>query len=298
MKLRRGPDGAHLFDRVSGLNILLDEVEIPVALHDPAPRYVSIALTNACELKCPFCYAPKTPAQLDVDVVLNWLRELDAGGCLGVGFGGGEPTAHRDLPWLVRETAKETRLAVTMTTHGHRIDEQMAERLKGSLHFIRVSMDGVGETYESIRGRPFAEFLSRVTTLANICPFGINVVVNEDTVLQLEEIAELAVALGASELLLLLEQQVGSRLGMSNSVGDRLTDWVRSTRTGIRLAISEAEVPYGLPLADPFRRADPLSEHVHIDAKGTLKENAFTPTGLPIGLSVMESIHALKRGAT
>lgn len=59
VKLRVGPDGLHLFDRRTGLNMLFDEIEAPEEQWSRAPRQVSIALTNACDLACSFCYAPK-----------------------------------------------------------------------------------------------------------------------------------------------------------------------------------------------------------------------------------------------
>ena len=61
IKVRSGPAGIQLFNRVTGLNILLDEIEIPPESWASAPRHVSIALTNACDLACPYCYAPKAP---------------------------------------------------------------------------------------------------------------------------------------------------------------------------------------------------------------------------------------------
>lgn len=97
-KVRFSRSGAHWFDRTSGLNILLDDLEIPRECWSRAPRYVSIALTNACELRCPFCYAPKVPGRLKANAVLSWVAELGRAGALGIGFGGGEPTAHPTSP--------------------------------------------------------------------------------------------------------------------------------------------------------------------------------------------------------
>src|SRR6266705_976700 len=50
IKIRMGPSGIQLFDRTTGLNILLDEVPVPPTLWAEAPRQVSVALTNACDL--------------------------------------------------------------------------------------------------------------------------------------------------------------------------------------------------------------------------------------------------------
>lgn len=47
---RYSGDGVHLFERRTGTNILLDEVSVPRPLWSQAPRQVSIALLNACDL--------------------------------------------------------------------------------------------------------------------------------------------------------------------------------------------------------------------------------------------------------
>jgi hypothetical protein len=67
MKLRAGPSGLHLFERKTGWNVLVDEVRIPPAQWARAPRQISVALTNACDLACPYCYAPKASGSLDAD---------------------------------------------------------------------------------------------------------------------------------------------------------------------------------------------------------------------------------------
>ena len=87
MKLRTGPDGIYAFDRRTGLNILFDEIKVPMDAWASAPRQVSIALTNACDLACPYCYAPKFRAALDFESIGQWLVELDTNGCVGIGFG-------------------------------------------------------------------------------------------------------------------------------------------------------------------------------------------------------------------
>ena len=86
--------GAHLFDRYSGLNVLLDEVHVPLDQLSRAPRYMSVALTNACDLRCHLLLRPKHAATLDADQVIRWATELDSAVCLGIGLGGGEPTTH------------------------------------------------------------------------------------------------------------------------------------------------------------------------------------------------------------
>ena len=218
MKSRNGQNGVHLFDRRSGLNILFDELRPDEAVWSTSPRQMSIALTNVCDLHCAYCYAPKQKASLHSNQVLGWLKELDTEGCLGIGFGGGEPTLHPEFVDICNRAAQETQLAVTFTTHGHRLTPQLVEGLKGSIHFARISVDGVGRTYEEQRGKRFASLLRSIEFIATLSPFGINVVVNERTVGELDALSELARKMGASELLLLPQQATAAVASMFTSV--------------------------------------------------------------------------------
>ncbi|AZU14337.1 radical SAM protein [Xanthomonas phaseoli pv. phaseoli] len=292
MKSRIGPNGVHLFDRVSGLNVLLDELRPKEAIWSKSPRQVSIALTNVCDLHCAYCYAPKHKASLHSDHVLGWLKELDTEGCLGIGFGGGEPTLHPDFVDICKRVAGETQLAVTFTTHGHRLTPQLVEHLKGSVHFARISVDGVGRTYEQQRGKQFASLLRGMESIATLSPFGINVVVNERTVVELDAMSELAQKVGASELLLLPQQATTAVASMDGVVGRALQDWVSSYRGKVRLAVSEAGAS-GLPTCDPLPDERGLQAYAHIDASGMLRASSYSPACVKIENSGVLS--ALKR---
>lgn len=292
MKSRIGPNGVHLFDRVSGLNVLLDELRPKEAIWSTSPRQVSIALTNVCDLHCAYCYAPKHKASLHTDQVLGWLKELDTEGCLGIGFGGGEPTLHPDFVDICKRVAGETQLAVTFTTHGHRLTPQLVEHLKGSVHFARISLDGVGRTYEQQRGKKFASLLRGMESIATLSPFGINVVVNERTVVELDAMSELAQKVGASELLLLPQQATTAVASMDGVVGRALHDWVSSYRGKVRLAVSEAGAS-GLPTCDPLPDERGLQAYAHIDASGMLRASSYSPACVKIENSGVLS--ALKR---
>ncbi|WP_175025942.1 MULTISPECIES: radical SAM protein [Burkholderia] len=292
MKSRIGPNGVHLFDRLSGLNVLLDELRPEEAVWSMSPRQVSIALTNVCDLHCAYCYAPKHKASLNTDQVLGWLKELDIEGCLGIGFGGGEPTLHPDFVDICKRVAGETQLAVTFTTHGHRLTPQLVKRLKGSIHFARISVDGVGRTYEEQRGKQFANVLRGMESIATLSPFGINVVVNERTVAELDAMSELAQKVGASELLLLPQQATTAVASVDGVISQALQDWVSNYRGKVRLAVSEVGAS-GLPTCDPLPDERGLRAYAHIDASGMLRASSYTPVGEKIGAAGVLS--ALKR---
>lgn len=300
---RFGPDGVHLFDRGTGLNVLLDELGVGPEHWSRAPRQVSVALTNACDLACSFCYAPKRPAVLDADRVAAWAVELASAGCLGVGFGGGEPTLYRRLPQLCREITSTTHLALTLTTHGQRWTPRLVTELAGNVHFVRVSVDGVGSTYEQIRGRSFADLTRRVELIANAFPIGVNTVVNGAVLPALDEVAAFAVSQGALELLLLPQQPTQLEPGAGCDVVAGLHDWIRGYRGPLRLAIGAAQdsgALGGLPLADPLPGEVGLRSYAHVDASGWLRRSSYDADGVPVGsggvLASLDRLAAIDAG--
>lgn len=302
VKVRLGPDGHHFFDRRTGINLLMDEVRPAEQSWSRAPRQVSIALTNVCDLHCAYCYAPKSRASLTADQVLAWLVELDEAGCLAVGFGGGEPTLHPQFAEICQRVTRETRLAVTFTTHGHRLTDRLLGSLAGSANFVRVSVDGVGLTYEAQRGRKYDELVARLGSLARLLPFGINVVVNDRTIGELDALTDLAYRFKATELLLLPQQATAAVGAVSQELALRLEKWIRNYAGPIRLAISEAGAD-GLPTCDPLPGEKGLRAYAHIDASGMLRANSYGTVAAPIGkagvmsaLDRLQSTFGMQRG--
>jgi MoaA/NifB/PqqE/SkfB family radical SAM enzyme len=283
-----------MFNRMTGLNILLDEVRVPPALWAVAPRHVSIALTNACDLTCSYCFAPKNPAVLDFERVADWLVELDVNGCLGIGFGGGEPTLYRRLVELCQYATKHTALAVTLTTHAHRLDDGLVTALAGSVHFVRVSMDGVGTTYEELRGRPFVAFRQRLEIIRSLAAFGINYVVNSRTLPDLDAASALAAEVGAAEFMLLPEQPVRGNGGIDDQTTQALQRWVNEYQGSVPITVSEVGSD-GLPTCNPLPDECGLRAYAHIDAWGTLKRSSFDKYGVAISAhGVMRALRTLR----
>ncbi|MFC1871507.1 radical SAM protein [Chloroflexota bacterium] len=298
-KLRAGPDGLYCFNRTTGLNILFDEIKLPNSTHSRSPRQVSIALTNSCDLSCSHCYAPKTPATLSFDKVTAWLTELDRNGCIGVGFGGGEPTLYPRLTELCHYAARQTNLAVIMTTHGHLLDNRLLGELNGNIHFVRVSMDGIGATYESFRGRSFDELLRRINALGSIVPFGVNYLVNSKTIWDIESAVELSDDLGASEFLIIPEVSVGRGRSIDPATYRQLRQWVRQYNGRVRLSVSENSAE-GFPTCHPFELETGLSAFAHIDASGNLKRTSYERNGTAIQedgvMAALDKLQTMRQG--
>lgn len=290
-KIRGEAAGWHFFERSSGLHLLFDEVPCPTELRAPVPRFVSIALTNTCDLACEYCYAPKHRARLARDDVYAWCRDLDRAGALGIGFGGGEPTLWPGFAQLCRHLSEATNLAVSMTTHGHRLDATLCDELRGAVHFVRISVDGTGKTYERLRQRPFGDLVHALHRARSVAPLGLNMVVNSQTIGDLEAVYDLALEVDAAELALLPERAVGARPGASPEVLETLRDWIAGTfsrRDGPRLCIAE-----GYPLGVLPGTSPSAEDYAHIDASGYLHRTSFAGAGIEIGC--MDIVKAFTR---
>jgi MoaA/NifB/PqqE/SkfB family radical SAM enzyme len=294
-KVRGGPDGLYFFDRDTGVNILLDEIEVPQADWATAPRQVSIALTNACDLHCPYCYAPKHSTKLSITRITAWLDELDNNGTVGVGFGGGEPTLYPSLADICQYAAQKTGLAVSFTTHAHHLNTRLVQKLKGNVHFLRVSMDGIGRTYETLRGKSFQAFIKQLNYVREIAPFGINFVVNIKTIHDLDNAVAIAHNEGAAEFLLLPEQPVLGIGGINGETMHTLRAWVSAYRGRMRISISDT-CAENFPVCNPFSKESGLFAYAHIDADGVLKRSSYDLKGVPIGGgSVIKALQNLKK---
>ncbi len=293
LKVRGSPDGLYLFHRNTGTNILLDEIEVPRPYWATSPRQVSIALTNMCDLHCPYCFAPKHFSKLNVAKLATWLDELDSNGTVGVGFGGGEPTLYPKLADICQYAAQKTGLAVTFTTHAHHLNTRLVQNLKGNIHFLRVSMDGIGRTYETLRGKSFQTFIKQLNYVREIAPFGINFVVNTKTIHDLDNAVTIAHNEGAAEFLLLPEQPVFGKGGINAVTMHKLQAWVSAYCGTMQISISDTFAE-DFPICNPFSKESGLFAYAHIDADGVLKRSSYDLNGIPIGDgSVIEALQIL-----
>lgn len=134
-------DGALLrFDRETGANLLVRGAAT-AHLVQIAPRVVQLALTNACNKTCGFCYRQlEARSAWSFDDVLRFGRFLGEWGVLELALGGGEPTVFPRFPELMRRLWDETGLAVNFTTNGTRLTPALLDAVAGRVGQIQVSV--------------------------------------------------------------------------------------------------------------------------------------------------------------
>ncbi len=294
MKLRREAKGLHLYDRSSGLHVLLDESPIPRESVDLGPAVMSIALTNACDLSCPFCYAPKSNHSLQTENIISWCRELDGLGTLEIAFGGGEPTLYRNLPELCRTLWSETDLGISITTHGQHLTRELVDGLTGVVSVVRVSIDGPEPYYSSIRRRPLRPLVECLDYVRGKIPLGINTVVNLQTLPRLGEMAAIVKRLGAIDWLLLPEVRDG-QFTFTDSEWKLLDKWIAERRSEIDMRVSTEAAKY---LTCPVLLKNQIEDYAHISADGYLRGCSYVRGGIPLqGSTITAALRDLRNRA-
>jgi hypothetical protein len=149
-------DGALLcFDRRTGLTAICEGPET-AHLRMRAPRVVQFSITNACNLACTFCSRDVAARSAwTAEEAFAMLRDLDHAGTLEVAFGGGEPLVFKGFVDLVRRLDEETRLSISFTTNGTRLDDATLEELAPHIGQIRLSV------YDDVDHQPIVERLVR-----------------------------------------------------------------------------------------------------------------------------------------
>ena len=289
MKIRNDSDGILFFDKRSGINILLDEIQ-PTNI-DVSPRHVSIALTNKCNFLCPHCYITHGNNELELSTVIKWIDQLDANGCLSIGLGGGEPTLWPDLLKLLAHISK-TRMAITLTTNGSSSVFYYTELLQ-YLNLLRFSVDGLYDVYESNRGQSFEFLNAKIHELSKLGKIGLNYLLTDETVTQLDEFRKYINDIRPHEILLIPCLNKDGEVLLSEDSRRIFNDWLNANTNKLPIALSYGGL--GVVSSDilptqNFSRAVQDRYFLHITSRGELTDNVFSFEKTPINDNIIETI--------
>jgi len=175
----------------------------------PAPPMGLLAeLTHRCPLQCPYCSNPleleRAAGELDT---ATWLRVLDEAADLGVlqvHFSGGEPTARRDLPELVRRAAQR-QLYSNLITSGVLLDERLlAGLVEAGLDHVQLSFQDVetanAERIGGMEGAQAKKLAAAALIQRSGLPLTLNFVVHRQNVGNLPAMIALGAELGAQRI--------------------------------------------------------------------------------------------------
>lgn len=156
---------ADIFNRFLDSEIIyFGKVKIPTALsRKPKSLGVWLHLTNACNLRCSYCYLWKTPDRMSLKTAETAIKKTFAAAVkhglkqITFKFSGGEPLLElAKICWLVppaRKLAEKNKLEVdfVILTNGTLITEKIAKVLKRLRLRAAVSLDGLGTYHDAQR---------------------------------------------------------------------------------------------------------------------------------------------------
>jgi MoaA/NifB/PqqE/SkfB family radical SAM enzyme len=114
--------------------------------------------TRRCNLRCLHCYSSSGPDQRDQLPSSTFERALTdarSEGFLVASFSGGEPMLYQPLPQLLRH-AGNSGMRTTVTSNGMLLDERRLQSLVGVTDLLAISLDGIPESHNTMRGSPCA----------------------------------------------------------------------------------------------------------------------------------------------
>jgi len=164
-------------------------IYLKLKLKMPPPMFVAWDITYKCNLNCFFCdrqtlYHDKMNKDLGLGKAKMVVDNLVDADVMTLGITGGEPLLRNDLEELAKY-AKDKGLIVTLSTNGTLVTRSRAQRLANSFHSISVSLDGLSDTHDRIRGKKGTydkaiQGLKHLTTITpRACAIGVNFVLNK-----------------------------------------------------------------------------------------------------------------------
>lgn len=242
------------FDRETGENQLWSGDET-ARLRQRAPRVLQVAITNACNKTCTFCYRPlEAKSAWTFDSLMELARFADRWGVLELAFGGGEPTVFPRFAELVRAVWSETRLCPSFTTNGSRLTPSLLGELRGFYGQIQLSI------YDEDDYASVIELLA-----AERARFGLNYLVTPTRLRTLEADIAVFAARGVRDVLLLSYKGSDAALHLSPPEEARFDEAVARMHRVLRGIELKVDVCWGERL-----HATPRLHHTEDCGAGSL----------------------------
>jgi pyrroloquinoline quinone biosynthesis protein E len=174
----------------------------------PMPIGLLAELTHRCPLQCPYCSNPldldRRSAELDTDTWLRVLSEAAALGVLHVHLSGGEPTARPDLDRIVGHCAQIGLYTNLITSGTGQALPKLQALFDAGLDHVQLSVQAAdpanADHIGHLKGGHAQKLRFAEHVVALGLPLTLNAVIHRGNIHEVEQLIELAVALGAKRL--------------------------------------------------------------------------------------------------
>jgi radical SAM family uncharacterized protein len=154
-------------------------------------------LLYRCNLECHMCpfWRREDEELLSLAQEVRVMNALADAGVSFLGFEGGEPTLRKDLPEILREA--HDRFHTSLVTNGWLLKRRLPD-LRRHLEMLFVSLDGIGETHDRLRGIPgsFVRAVDGMRAARDVVQTAISSTLTKDNLDHAERLVKLAEDLG------------------------------------------------------------------------------------------------------
>jgi len=156
-------------------------------------------LLYTCNLRCQMCPFWRRPDEelLTLDEERKMLDSLADLGVSYMGFEGGEPFLRKDLPDILR--LSHSRFHTSLVSNGWMLKEHIGQ-VKDYVDLLFVSIDGIGETHDRLRGvkGSFSKAKEGIRAAADYVHVSLNSTITSENCGEVEMIVDLARELNVS----------------------------------------------------------------------------------------------------
>lgn len=177
----------------------------------PSLRYLQLHITEKCNLNCRHCYlGNKGKEELDLKTAKKVIADFSEHG-LKLLITGGEPMMHAHF-WEILKFAGRQKIRVVVLTNGSFLSYENAEKLSNLAHEVQISLDGLKESHEHIRGK--GSFEKAINAIKNAkktkLKVSIATMIHAKNLEEFDKIEKLVKELKADEWLLDIPSLIGN----------------------------------------------------------------------------------------
>lgn len=180
------------------------------------PVHVVWEITLACDLKCQHCGSragPRRHDELTTSECLQVVEHLALLGTREVSLIGGEAYLRRDWTTIIRAIRSHGMYCAIQTGGRNLTPQRLAAAVNAGLQGVGVSLDGLEETHDTVRGVR-GSYARALDTLRRARDAGLNISVNTQigsgTMAELPQLMEVILATGAKQWQIQLTVAMGN----------------------------------------------------------------------------------------
>ncbi len=194
-----------------GFYTLEDDRARNVSLVSPLWR-CELLITSRCNFKCPYCRGMKPEDQGDIKLedALHIIDLWTNQGLKNIRFSGGEPTLHKDLPFMVNYCRFKKVERIAISTNGSADIKKYYHFIDCGVNDFSISLDSCcSSTGDILSGgvKAWDKVISNIKELTKYTYVTVGVVITEQNVNEVERIIDLAINLGVSDIRLITAAQ-------------------------------------------------------------------------------------------